>query len=430
MKRKITAIVLAACLLFCMLLSGCTKEKPFTYQDAKNGVARVYCRVKTQSGSTVRGGRGTGFFVGEMGKNPEYLITNHHVVEDYLNYGSGEWITATLNDGTSLTLKAYLDIYFDEKTSVQGYVVAYNENADVAILRLDSPTDQRISLKLRKPTNDMVGTTVYGIGFPGLSDNTTFDAVSESGFNDMTVTSGTISRLLTSSGSGTRRIQTDMVIQHGNSGGPMVNQAGEVVGINSWGIKNTAELEQNYYACDISEAILLLNQNSIPFTLAGDEETSGNLPLYIGIAAAVVVVLAVVVIVFLKKKKANKSASSGTPYTPPANPEDSGFRLQCTGGALSGKRVMIRKRDTIVIGRNPSECNVIYPNTPGVSGKHCAVWFEDGKIYLKDLGSSHGTFVMPGMRLASNQTMELHVGDSFYLGSPQECFVIAEKRGS
>lgn len=429
MKRKITAIVLAACLLFCMLLSGCAKEKSFNHQDAKNGVARVYCRVKTQSGQTVLGGRGTGFFVGEMGKDPEYLITNHHVVDDYLNYGSGEWVPATLKDGTSLTLKAYLDIYFDEKTSVQGYVVAYNENADVAILRLDSPTDQRISLKLRKPTNDMVGTTVYGIGFPGLSDNATFDAVSQSGFNDMTVTSGTISRLLTSSGSGTRRIQTDMVIQHGNSGGPMVNEAGEVVGINSWGIPGSDQ-EQNYYACDISEAILLLNQNGIPFTLAEDEEESNNLPLYIGIAAAVVVVLAVVVIVFLNKKRANKSASSGTPYTPPASPEDSGFRLQCTGGALSGKRVMIRKRDTIVIGRNPSECNVIYPNTPGISGKHCAVWYEGGKILLKDLGSSHGTFVQPGMRLAANQTMELHVGDSFYLGTPQECFVIAEKRGS
>lgn len=47
MKRKITAIVLAALLLACMLLSGCAKEAPFTYQDAKNGVVRVYCRVKT-----------------------------------------------------------------------------------------------------------------------------------------------------------------------------------------------------------------------------------------------------------------------------------------------------------------------------------------------------------------------------------------------
>lgn len=429
MKRKITAIVLAAFLLACMLLSGCAKEAPFTYQDAKNGVVRVYCRVKTQSGQTVLGGRGTGFFVGKEGEDPEYLITNHHVVDDFLNYGSGEWITATATDGSSIALKAYLDIYFDEDTSVQGYLVAYNDTADVAVLRLDSPTDQRIPLKLRKPTNDMVGITVYGIGFPGLSDNAAMDAVSESGFNDMTVTSGTISRLLTSSGSGTRRIQTDMVIQNGNSGGPMVNTAGEVVGINSWGFGSDGE--QNYYACDISEAILLLNRNGIPFTLAEDEETSNNLPLYIGIAAAVVVVLAVVVIVFLmKKKKANKSASSDASCTPPANPEDSGYRLQCTGGALSGRRTMIRKRDTIIIGRNPSECNLIYPNTPGVSGKHCAVWYENGKIMLKDLGSSHGTFVQPGMRLAANQTMELHVGDSFYLGSPQECFVIAEKRGS
>lgn len=429
MKRKLTSIALAVLLLVCMLLSGCAKEtQPFTYQDAKNGVVRIYYRLKTASGQVITAKRGSGFFVGKEGENPEYLITNHHVVKDYLGFGSGEWIPLKLEDGSSVTSKAYLEVYFEEDDYVEAYVVAYNENADVAILRLDSPTDQRISLKLRKPTNDMVGTTVYGIGFPGLSDNLTYDAVSQSGINDMSVTSGTISRLLTSSGSGTRRIQTDMTIQHGNSGGPMVNGAGEVVGINSWGV--TVNDEHDDYACDISEAILLLNQNGIPFTLAEDEAPVSNLTLYIGIAVAVAVaiLLAVITVIVLKKKKAAKPAPA--PYAPPANPEDSGFRLQCTGGALSGRRTMIRKRDTIVIGRNPSECNIIYPNTPGISGKHCAVWCEGGKILLKDLGSSHGTFVQPGIRLAANQTMELHVGDSFYLGSPQECFVVAEKRGS
>lgn len=123
-----------------------------------------------------------------------------------------------------ITVKAYVDVYFERDDFVQANVVAFNETADIAVLRLNTPVDQRVPLVLTEPSDDMVGSSIYCIGFPGLSDNALIDATSQSGLNDMTVTGGTISRLLTSSGSGVRRIQTDAVIQHGNSGGPMVNE--------------------------------------------------------------------------------------------------------------------------------------------------------------------------------------------------------------
>lgn len=64
----------------------------------------------------------------------------------------------------------------------------------------------------------------------------------------------------------------------------------------------------------------------------------------------------------------------------------------------------------------------------GVSGKHCAVWYKHGKIFLQDLGSKHGTYILPGTRLQSNQSIEVKVGDGFYLGSTQESFVITERQ--
>ena len=98
--------------------------------------------------------------------------------------------------------------------------------------------------------------------------------------------------------------------------------------------------------------------------------------------------------------------------------------------ALAGKRFLIPKTDPLILGRNRDLCNVVFPNTPGVSGKHCAVWFKHDKLFLQDLGSTHGTFLKNGAKLFPNQPIELQVGDSFYLGSPLEAFVIAEKRGS
>ena len=83
----------------------------------------------------------------------------------------------------------------------------------------------------------------------------------------------------------------------------------------------------------------------------------------------------------------------------------------------------------MTIGRDPKQCGVVFPpNTPGVSSKHCAVWVDQGRVYLKDLGSTHGTYLSQGSKLAPGQAMALAPGESFWLGSPQESFVIAERR--
>lgn len=311
MRSKTFFRALCAALLACVLLAGCAKAETSDYSAAKNGTVVVYESVAAE-GQPVIAARGSGFFVGKSGEAPQYLITNHHVVEEYLRFGAGERGTATIN-GVQVQLKSYVRVYFNSDDYVEAYVVDYNEAQDIALLRLDQPTEERQALKLCVPTDDDVGKTVYAVGFPGLSDNSIIDPTTTWGLSDITITRGSISRLTTTSGSGVRRVQTDTVIQHGNSGGPLVNENGSVVGVNAMGITNTASGEETNYAVNISHVITMLDLHGIAYELE-DQGGGSAVPVWL-IAVAVVVVAAAAVIVVMLTRKGGKPAQPAQPQT-------------------------------------------------------------------------------------------------------------------
>lgn len=89
---------------------------------------------------------------------------------------------------------------------------------------------------------------------------------------------------------------------------------------------------------------------------------------------------------------------------------------------------MIRKDTSLTLGRNPEVCNVVYPaDTAGVSSRHCQIFWDHGNIYIKDLGSSHGTFLGSGVKLSSGQPLQLKPGEAFSLGSEKETMVLVQK---
>ena len=57
------------------------------------------------------------------------------------------------------------------------------------------------------------------------------------------------------------------------------------------------------------------------------------------------------------------------------------------------------------------------------------LFLQNGTLYLKDLGSTYGTWVGEGKRLAPNQAVPPQAGDRFYLGSERETFLITRKGG-
>ena len=137
---------------------------------------------------------GSGFVVDPSG----ILITNNHVIE-----GADE-ITANFNDGTKLTAE----------------VIGRDEKTDLAVLKVVAETPLP-SLKFGSAEKLRVGDWVMAIGNPfGLGGTVTVGIVSA---RNRDINSGPYDNF----------IQTDASINRGNSGGPLFNMDGEVIGINT-----------------------------------------------------------------------------------------------------------------------------------------------------------------------------------------------------
>ena len=81
-------------------------------QSVLDGVVLLYSGAPDEDGA-MEYWRGTGFFVGEEGENPEYIITNCHVVEEYILAGEA------LGGGE-------LYVMFDESDQEEAYLVVYD----------------------------------------------------------------------------------------------------------------------------------------------------------------------------------------------------------------------------------------------------------------------------------------------------------------
>ena len=260
---------------------------------------------------------GSGFFVGKKGDDAQYLVTNCHVVDDFIASSeggngllkTGSTYKITYTNGKKDTCDIYmrykkceLRVYYDKDDYDEAYVVdsGDTDKVDLAILKIGKPTTKRHNSTLATASEDNVGDTVYTIGFPGNADNVFSDA-SKWGIDDVVVSKGSISRFVMSSGTGVARIQTDATIQHGNSGGPLVNEDGYVIGINTNTFNTNNEI--SYYSINTSELIRMLDNNKIPYEIGKSKKLDvKQLLIIVGIAA--------VVIVIVRNKKKKKAASS------------------------------------------------------------------------------------------------------------------------
>lgn len=180
--------------------------------------------LNEEDGKLYRGSwSGSGFVVNEDGT----IVTNHHVVED------GKTATATLSDGTQL--------------KVLGYSFA-SDAKDIAILKLEDGLEEFQALDFA-PQLPRAGADVFAMGSPrGFTGSATKGVVSA------IRTSGELQEMDILGKEG-KWVQTDTPISKGNSGGPLLNMQGQVVGANTWGLKVGQNLNFAISAEDIKQAV-------------------------------------------------------------------------------------------------------------------------------------------------------------------------------
>jgi len=167
------------------------------YERVNPGVVTIIVATPNASGS------GSGFVYDKEG----HILTNYHVVE------GAETIEVDFTDGNK----------------VYGEVIATDLDSDLAVIKVNLPPEELIPLPLGDSDALKVGDQVVAIGNPfRLSSTMTLGIVSAKGrMLDSIRTSADNSPF-----SAGDLIQTDASINPGNSGGPLLNLAGEVVGIN------------------------------------------------------------------------------------------------------------------------------------------------------------------------------------------------------
>jgi serine protease Do len=163
-------------------------------------------------------GVGSGFIVSSDG----FILTNHHVVD-----GADE-ILVTLAD----------------KREFKARLIGSDRRTDVALVKI--PATNLPSLKAGDPNKLRVGEWVLAIGSPFGLENT--------------VTAGIVSAKGRDTGDYLPFIQTDVAVNPGNSGGPLLNMRGEVIGINSQIYSRTGGFMGISFAIPIDEANRVADQ--------------------------------------------------------------------------------------------------------------------------------------------------------------------------
>lgn len=438
---RIFALILA--LILCTAQAFAAGTNPVS--ETRNGTVRVMAYYDNDyfEGTSL----GTAFIVSEE-NGDTYFVTNRHVISEEDILCNQAYI---LLDDYAMT-----HMGFDSSHAVPCELYYVDPLFDIAILKAETTLEGRHPLTLSDPTERMDSNDqVIAVGYPRSADYVTDHADEVSGVeyfevvaspDRVTFTDGILSGFVRNNviGNGVECIQHSAPINGGNSGGPLVDENGYVIGVNTWEIGRDGETLHSY-SINVSEVIDILDREGIDW-----QAPQARFSWLALILTVVVAAIAAAAALILRKKAQPKAAAVPAaavnaaetvgayvpavpaafekPAAPAAAQNDSGLRFQGVSGVFAGKRFSISGQ--IRMGRDNKANDFAFPaDTKGISSQHCVLIYTDSKLYLKDVGSTYGTYLGNGQRLAAGQAVELRIGDRFYLGSTNETFMITGKGG-
>ena len=283
---------------------------------------------------------------------------------------------------------------------------------------------------IRIRTNDVKkGENIYASGFPAITDQEMDETRKLTPTS--TLTNGIISNVDKSSWSSSFtdriRIQHTASINKGNSGGPLLDKCGDVIGVNTFG-----EAKENFYlALSSIEVKKFLDRNGIKFievdsqcldgSFLGSDSRINSTNIIIWAIAISFMVLCLIGIYLLRPKrefsliddknernKAQDIINYGRTYFL------SGFRKDGMPVRIKLKEEDLNQKYGIHIGRSGDFSDKTIPSKE-ISRIHARIYKKDNNFYVEDLGSSNGVYVNNN-KLESFIKNTIKINDKLTLG--------------
>lgn len=256
LMRKMLALLAAVCMLASMSLTAFAVEGDTestaagvtgTTEDPTDGILQVWLAYEADNGNRTLLSGGTCFLI-----NEEYVLSNYHIFDLDSDAGNGKTLRDVAEQLLGIEnladndkhLKIFVYANRDMTTEATIHESVQSATMDFVALKLASKIYDRTPLVLGDSDIAYQQDVVYALGFPT-------DSIENKEFNtkaDVSVVDGTISKVTT-------REKADVFehtapLNHGNSGGPLLNPINEVIGINTFSYGN--DDGQKYYSVQIN----------------------------------------------------------------------------------------------------------------------------------------------------------------------------------
>lgn len=337
------------------------------------------------------------------------FVTNYHVADDAITKGMQLMALESMNP----------------KKWHPAKILSHSKLKDLAIIQVDW---HKKALILGNDNKVHKSSKMYSIGFPGNADVRNISYAND--FVESKITDGIISapRTLTNNGGAVKHFQHNVTINAGNSGGPLVNLCGELIGVNVLGVTKGQGV---FFAITVNELKAELNHANVAFETSNKACQNTNV-LYFVIP---LVIIALVVLLFLYFRLVKKT-QDGThinsafierlvkskiakmqqiPAVAKAKSNDKTLAIEVVElDKNSHKKYQLPLNKEIIVGRAKNKTHICIDNSY-LSKKHAVLLFKDNKLLIKDLNSKNHTII--DNRIIDNQWVELASGQSATLAS-------------
>lgn len=447
--RKSTALITVLCLFVCCCrISTAASEAPLSTRE---GVLRVvddlfitgYYEGEYYNDYNLGYATGSAFVVGMEADGSLMLVTNRHCVDSVFADGAG-FVKEMADAGVIFDDIIYI-VNDDANHMVLAEVVATSNRTDLALLRVKSLQNRSCFLKIWSgDPSALIQDTVYTAGFPGASDVIKSEQAQNelrSDIDSVTFADGKVARIIEADQTDVGEvIQHTALTNHGNSGGPLLDEDGNVVGVNTWGVDDA---DQTNWSISNRELISFLKECGVVWQegIRVYKTDPAIIAITIAVLLAATLLFAAIrqrkvnqeqgrrieeilrkrmtqVTSFLEQKKLHSSKENvDTGKKDASSSAKIGRILRCDQGVLAGSQYKLK--DKIVIGRDPSQCDLVFPKEIlGVSRVHCTISCSEKGVTVRDENSTHGTF-MDGKRIDTGVDIPFHRGHKLGIGSAE-----------